>query len=79
MKAMSYTESRANFAKVLDAVVKDRVETIITRSGHEPVVIVSLTEYETLRETAHLLGTPANARRLLDSVERLEERDQAKA
>ncbi|MCG7297910.1 type II toxin-antitoxin system prevent-host-death family antitoxin [Brevibacterium sp. ACRRH] len=77
MKAMSYTESRANFAKVLDAVVNDRVETIITRSGHEPVVIVSLTEYESLRETAHLLGTPANARRLLDSVERLEERDQA--
>lgn len=79
MKAMSYTESRANFAKVLDAVVNDRVETIITRSGHEPVVIVPLTEYESLRETAHLLGTPANARRLLDSVERLEERDQAKA
>ncbi|MGX6450912.1 type II toxin-antitoxin system Phd/YefM family antitoxin [Brevibacterium paucivorans] len=79
MKAMSYTESRANFAKVLDAVVNDREETIITRAGHEPVVIVSLTEYESLRETAHLLGTPANARRLLDSVERLEERDQAKA
>lgn len=79
MKAMSYTESRANFAKVLDDVVNDREETVITRAGHEPVVIVSLTEYESLRETAHLLGTPANARRLLDSVERLEERDQAKA
>ena len=79
MKAMSYTESRANFAKVLDDVVNDREETVITRAGHEPVVIVSLTEYESLRETAHLLGTPATARRLLDSVERLEERDQAKA
>lgn len=79
MKAMSYTESRANFAKVLDDVVNDREETIITRSGHEPVVIVSLTEYESLRENAHLLGTPPNARRLLDSVERLKKRDQAKA
>ena len=79
MKAMSYTESRANFAKVLDDVVNDREETVVTRAGHEPVVIVSLAEYESLRETAHLLGTPANARRLLDSVERLEERDQAKA
>ena len=79
MKAMSYTESRANFAKVLDDVVNDREETVITRAGHEPVVIVSLAEYESLRETAHLLRTPANARRLLDSVERLEERDQAKA
>ncbi|MDK7750483.1 type II toxin-antitoxin system prevent-host-death family antitoxin [Brevibacterium sp. UMB10442] len=74
MKTMSYTESRANYAKVLDAVVNDREETIITRAGHEPVVIVSLTEYESLRETAHLLRTPANARRLLDSVERLEKR-----
>lgn len=75
MKAMSYTESRANFAKVLDDVVNDREETVVTRAGHEPVVIVSLAEYESLRETAHLLGTPANARRLLDSVERLEKRD----
>ncbi|GAA1191013.1 antitoxin YefM [Brevibacterium paucivorans] len=74
MKTMSYTESRANYAKVLDAVVNDREETIITRAGHEPVVIVSLTEYESLRETAHLLRTPANARRLLDSIERLEKR-----
>lgn len=75
MKAMSYTESRANFAKVLDDVVNDREETVVTRAGHEPVVIVSLAEYESLRETAHLIGTPANARRLLDSVERLEKRD----
>lgn len=75
MKAMSYTESRANFAKVLDDVVNDREETVVTRAGHEPVVIVSLAEYESLRETAHLLGTPANARRLLDSVEKLEKRD----
>ena len=74
MKTMSYTESRANYAKVPDAVVNDREETIITRAGHEPVVIVSLTEYESLRETAHLLRTPANARRLLDSIERLEKR-----
>lgn len=74
MKTMSFTESRANYAKVLDAVVNDREETIITRAGHEPVVIVSLTEYESLRETAHLLRTPANARRLLDSIERLEKR-----
>jgi len=75
MKAMSYTESRANFAKVLDDVVNDCEETVVTRAGHEPVVIVSLAEYESLRETAHLIGTPANARRLFDSVERLEKRD----
>lgn len=72
MKTMSYTESRANYAEVLDAVVDDREEVIITRAGHEPVVMVSLDDYESLRETAYLMRSPANARRLLDAMERLE-------
>lgn len=72
MKTLSYTESRANYAQVLDDVVNNREETIITRAGHEPVVIVSLADYESLRESAYLLRSPANARRLLDSIDRLE-------
>jgi len=73
MKTMSYTESRARYAEVLDAVANDREEVIITRAGHEPVVIVSLEDYESLRETAYLMRSPANARRLLDAMERLED------
>ncbi|MEI4281321.1 type II toxin-antitoxin system Phd/YefM family antitoxin [Klenkia terrae] len=69
---MSYSESRARYAEVLSSVVDDREEVIITRAGHEPAVIVALDEYESLKETAHLLRSPANARRLLASVERLE-------
>ena len=72
MKTMSYTESRARYAEVLDSVVDDREEVVITRAGHEPVVIVSLAEFESLRETAYLMRSPANARRLLDAMERLE-------
>ncbi len=72
MKTLSYTESRANYAQVLDDVVNNREETIITRAGHEPVVIVSLADYESLRETAYLMRSPANARRLLDSIDNLE-------
>jgi antitoxin YefM len=72
MKTMSYTESRANYADVLDAVTNDREEVVITRAGHEPVVIVSLADYDSLRETAYLMRSPANARRLLDAMERLE-------
>lgn len=72
MKTMSYTESRANYAQVLDDVVNNREETIITRAGHEPVVIVALADYESLRETAYLLRSPANAHRLLGSIESLE-------
>ncbi|MFN8172192.1 MAG: type II toxin-antitoxin system prevent-host-death family antitoxin [Candidatus Nanopelagicales bacterium] len=72
---MSYTESRARYAEVLDSVVDDREEVVITRAGHEPVVIVSLADFESLRETAYLMRSPANARRLLDAMERLESGD----
>jgi antitoxin YefM len=72
MKTMSYTESRAHYAEVLDSVVNDREEVVITRAGHEPVVLMSLADFESLRETAYLMRSPANARRLLDAMERLE-------
>ncbi len=72
MKTLSYTESRARYAEVLDSVVNDREEVVITRAGHEPVVIMSLADFESLRETAYLMRSPANARRLLDAMERLE-------
>ncbi|MEU6344211.1 type II toxin-antitoxin system prevent-host-death family antitoxin [Streptomyces sp. NPDC046977] len=72
MKTMSYSESRARYAEVLNAVTDDREEIVITRAGHEPVVIVSLEDYESLKEMAYLLRSPANARRLLASVEELE-------
>lgn len=75
MKTMSYTESRARYAEVLDSVIDDREEIVITRAGHEPVVIVSLADFESLRETAYLMRSPANARRLLDAMERLEASD----
>ena len=75
MRTMSYSESRAHYAATLDAVVDDREEVVITRAGHEPVVIVALDDYESLKESAYLLRNPANARRLLASIERLESGD----
>ena len=72
VRTMTYTESRARYAETLDAVVDDREEVIITRAGHDPVVIVALDEYESLKETAYLLRSPENARRLLASIDRLE-------
>ena len=57
---------------MLDSVVDDREAVVITRAGHEAVVIVSLADFESLRETAYLMRSPANARRLLDAMERLE-------
>ncbi|MGI5212719.1 type II toxin-antitoxin system Phd/YefM family antitoxin [Plantactinospora sp. CA-290183] len=69
---MSYSESRAHYAEMLDSVVNDREEVVITRAGHEPVVVVSLDDYQSLKETAYLLRSPENVRRLLTSIERLE-------
>jgi antitoxin YefM len=72
MKTMTYSETRANFAAAIDSVLEDREEVVITRAGKEPVVLVALDDYESLKETAHLLQNPSNARRLLGSIERLE-------
>jgi antitoxin YefM len=72
MKTMTYSESRANYAETLDAVTNDREEVVITRAGQEPVVIVALSDYESLKETVYLLRNPENARRLISSIERLE-------
>ena len=73
MRTMTYSESRARYAEVLDAAVDDREEIVITRSsGREPAVILALSEYESLKETAFLLRSPANARRLLASIKELE-------
>lgn len=72
MKTMSYSESRARYAEVLNSVTDDHEEVVITRSGHEPVVIVALDDYESMKETTYLLRNPANARRLLGAIENLE-------
>lgn len=73
MKTMTYSESRARYAETLNAVTDDREEVVITRAGHDSVVMVALDDYESLKETAHLLRSPENARRLLASIDRLEE------
>ena len=72
MKTLTYTESRARYAEVLDSVVNDCEEVVVTRAGREPAVILSLAEYESLKETAYLLRSPSNARRHFDSISELE-------
>ncbi|SFO23792.1 antitoxin YefM [Pseudonocardia ammonioxydans] len=72
MRTMNSSEFRDRYAETLDAVVADREEVVITRSGHDPVVLVALDDYESLQETASLLRSPENARRLLTSIDRLE-------
>ena len=72
MKTLTYSQSRAHYKETLDAVTDDREEVVITRPGKEDVIMVSRSDYESLRETAYLLRNPANARRILGSIEELE-------
>jgi antitoxin YefM len=72
MKTISYSELRGRFAEVMDLVVEKREEVVITRPGRESAVMLPLDDFESLKETAHLMRSPANARRLLDAMERLE-------
>lgn len=68
---MTYTAARENFASTMDRVCIDRDPVIITRKRDQAVVMLSLEDYESLQETAYLLRTPANATRLLASIENL--------
>jgi antitoxin YefM len=77
---VSYTELRANLAKFMDEVCDTRAALHITRQNARTVVLLSEEEYEGMLETLHLLRSPANAARLLRSVEgaeggKLTERD----
>jgi antitoxin YefM len=71
VKVMTFSDTRANLASALDAVIDDAEELVITRSGHEPVVVISLREYESLRETDYLMRGE-NGRQLVAAIERLE-------
>jgi len=72
MDAISYSAARANLASVMDRVAMDHEALIITRHGEPSVVMLSLEDYRALEETAHLLRSPANARRLLAATAELE-------
>ena len=72
MDAITYTAARANLAKTMDRVCEDHEALIITRNGEQSVVMLSLEDYKALEETAYLLRTPANAKRLLATIARLD-------
>ncbi|MFZ2634494.1 MAG: type II toxin-antitoxin system prevent-host-death family antitoxin [Desulfosalsimonadaceae bacterium] len=72
MEAITYTAARQNLAKTMDKVCMDHSPVIVTRKSLNSVVIMSLEDFEALEETAYLLRSPKNARRLLESIAQLE-------
>jgi antitoxin YefM len=72
MNAVTYSQVRSNLAKTMDKVCDDHSPIIITRKSQRSVVMISLEDYQALEETAYLLRSPKNARRLLESIVELE-------
>ena len=72
MDAITYSSARANLASTMDRVCSNHEPLIITRNGERAVVMLSLEDYKALEETAYLLRSPANARRLLSSIAQLD-------
>jgi len=72
MNAITYSHARENFAKTISGVCRDHKPVIITKKGTEAVVMMSLEDYEAMEETAYLVRSSKNAKRLLESIEQLE-------
>ncbi len=72
MTTISYTDAREDLAAAMDKVCADRAPVLITRDRERSVVMLSLEDFESLEETAYLMRSPANLRRLLESIHSLE-------
>ena len=64
----TYTQARDGLAKLLDQVTHNREVVVIQRHGEEAVAMIAASELESLKESAYLLHSPANAERLLSAL-----------
>ena len=71
MKAITYTAARETLADTMQRVCEDHAPVVITRRRDQAVVMMALADYEALDETAYLLRSPKNARRLRSAIEQL--------
>ncbi len=71
MSTISYTAARENLAATMDQVCDDHEPVVITRQKQRSVILMALDDYRSLEETAYLLRSPANARRLLAATQQL--------
>ena len=72
MDAITYSAARAKLAATMDRVCEDHEPIIITRNGQQAVVMMSLEDYNAMEETAYLLRSPKNAKRLVEAIAALE-------
>ena len=68
MKTTTYSAGRERLASLIEDVISTREVALITRPGYEPVAIIPAEELVGLLETAQLVRSPKNARRLLQAI-----------
>ena len=73
MDSISYTSARSNLAKTMEQVCNDHAPIVITRKGEGAVVMMSMDDYQALEETAYLLRSPKNMRRLVAAMIELDD------
>ena len=78
MKTTTYSAARERLASLIEDVIATREVALITRRGFEPVAIIPAEELVGLLETAHLLRSPKNARRLLKALLRFYQEGEGK-
>lgn len=72
MKTVNYTELRDKLKANLDMVCENHETLIVHRPGGKSVVMMSLEEYNSQKETEYLLSSEKNKQRLLDSIKNIE-------
>lgn len=71
MDSITFSDAQANLADLMYRVCETHEPIVVTRKDQQSVVMLSLEDYQSLKETAYLLRSPANASRLLDSISQL--------
>lgn len=72
MNVVNYTTVRARLKEVLDQVSTSKAPTLITRQKGEPAVLISLSEWNGMLETMHLMSNPRNAAAIEESLRQFE-------
>ncbi len=72
MNAINYTTFRKNLSATIDQVNRDHNPILVTRQKGSPAVVMSLEDFKSYEETAYLMRSPNNAKRLTEAIEQLE-------
>ena len=72
MDVITYSDTRAHLKEVMDRVVADRAPVVVSRQKAESVVMISLSDWNAIEESMHLLSSGTNRKRLIAAIDQLD-------